>query len=108
MCSCGTFTIVVSSIISLLTRNHTGNQICGQSFERIRLRACNYFDMFSVHSVVWISIEFGFLFGMIVVFVSTLIYGGMIKLPGDWWSEEPKIFSSLRLVCGRTKGSVNR
>ena len=25
VCSCGTFTIVVSSIISLLTRNHTGN-----------------------------------------------------------------------------------
>ena len=51
------------------------------------------------------QLNLGFFFGMIVVFVSTLIYGGMIKLPGDWWSEEPKIFSSLRLSGGgRTKG----
>jgi len=43
-----------------------------------------------------------FFFGMVVVFISTLIYGGMIKLPGDWWNKEPQIFSSLR-VLGDTK-----
>lgn len=42
------------------------------------------------------QLSFGFAAGMLVVIGSTLLYGGTVKLPGDWWNSEPSVCRSFR------------
>ena len=43
-----------------------------------------------------ITIEF--VFGMLLVVMSTLLYGGTLTVPGGWWSQEPATCRNLRNV----------
>merc|ERR1712072_523258 len=42
--------------------------------------------------------------GTLVVLGSTLLYGNILKLPGDWWNSESEICSAMR--ASYVKGSA--
>ena len=44
------------------------------------------------------TITIEFVFGMLVVVLSTLLYGGTLTVPGEWWSQEPATCRNLRNV----------
>eukprot|EP01047_Picozoa_sp_COSAG01_P007578 COSAG01_NODE_289_length_19391_cov_119.323122_14_plen_84_part_00 len=46
----------------------------------------------------------GFLLGTASVLLSTLLYGGAIKIPGDYWNREPAMCARARQL-GASKAS---
>lgn len=41
-------------------------------------------------------LHFSFGLGTLIVLASTLLYGGVLKLPGDWWNKESELCTALR------------
>lgn len=42
------------------------------------------------------ELHFNFLFGMLIVLLSTLMYGGSIKISTQYWNDEPNLCTKLR------------
>jgi len=54
------------------------------------------FTCFASVPLFGFQLSLGFFLGMLVVLGSTLLYGGTVKLPGDWWNSEPETCKSFR------------
>merc|ERR1712070_959642 len=48
------------------------------------------------------SLGTSFLIGMAVVLGSSLLYGGTIKMEGQWWNSEPELCASFRADAAKT------
>jgi len=53
------------------------------------------------------ELRLGFGIGTLAVLGSTLLYGGILVLPGDWWNDECELCSDLRKRTSDKKESTN-
>merc|ERR1712008_632327 len=81
----------VGGLLVALVIKYADNILRGFSSALATINAC-------ILSVFCFGFVIGghFVVGTAMVIVSTLLYGSILRLPGDWWNSEPEL-------CGRAR-----
>jgi len=84
----------LSGLLVALVINYANNILKGFSTALATILTC-------IVSVPLFGFQLSTIFfvGMLIIVASVLVYGGTIKLPGEWWNAEPQMCKALR-TCG--------
>jgi len=91
----------VGGLLVALVIKHADNILRGFSSAFATVNTC-------ILSVFCFGFVIGghFVVGTAMVIISTLLYGGILKLPGDWLNSEPQLFGCSRESAGPAYTSV--